>query len=112
MACTSLGLLGIPETLSLPGEQPSLGTGRQDRVINKCKAHQGLDKEALMEAQDGPIIHLFCKTTSYFGDLLTQDKLVQTVMPFITKVIKEIRAISGSFNKIQNTAHVQNVCSA
>lgn len=65
-----------------------------------------------MEAQNGPLIYLVCKTTSYFGDPLTQNKLVQTVGPFITKALREIRVISGSSNNIQNTAHVQYVRSA
>lgn len=65
-----------------------------------------------MEAQNGPLIHLVCKTTGCFGDLLAQNKLVQTVGPFITKALREIRVISGSSNKIQNAAQVQCVRSA
>lgn len=43
-----------------------------------------------MEAQNDPIIHLFC----YFGDLLTRSKLVQTDMPATANLLGEIRVIS------------------
>lgn len=93
MVCASLWLPGIPETPRFLEEQPPLGTVRRGRVINRCKARGGFDRGALVEAQNDLIIHLFFKPTSYFGDLLIQNKLVQTVMPATAKVIREIRVI-------------------
>lgn len=67
MVCASLWLPGIPETLSFPEEQPSLGSGRQGRVINKCKAHGGFDKKLLWKHKMTPSFIYLVKPRAILG---------------------------------------------